>query len=272
MKKLITLLLCLCLCAGAACAEPVPGDAGEENAVGFRDLLNALAAAARDPDGEAPAAIDAVLAELDDPLAQPVADQWRATWMNPDYRLYMYGRDDPAQLPVRGRHAFVVLGYALEAGGVMSLELAGRCKAAAEAAKAFPDSIIVCTGGATGYNNTEGYTEAGVMKDYLVERCGIRAGRIFTDELSRSTVSNAVNSLEILKEHRIETMTIVTSDYHQLWAQTLFAIQAEKIRQKEGRSVEIIGNFNWPADKDDTEWRNSLSITVSQAYELLRRP
>ena len=62
--------------------------------------------------------------------------------------------------------------------GEMTEELVGRCKAAAAAAKAFPDSIIVCTGGATGANNPDGHTEAGLMKEYLVKRCGISRKRI----------------------------------------------------------------------------------------------
>ena len=50
--------------------------------------------------------------------------------------------------------------------------LMGLTKAAI-AARVFPDSILVCSGGATGDNNPERHTEAGLMKQYLAGTCGI---------------------------------------------------------------------------------------------------
>ena len=179
----------------------------------------------------------------DNKLAAFVTERWQNTYMNPDYRVYLHGKDNPADLPVHGRHAFVILGFELE-NGEMRDELKARCDAAAAAAAAFPDSILVCSGGATGENNPEGHTEAGLMKDYLVQTCGISAERILTDESAMTTLENAVNTFAILKEQEIETITIVTSAYHQRRANILYETLAEIIREKEGISITVAGNYS----------------------------
>ena len=89
----------------------------------------------------------------------------------------------------------MVLGYELLNGG-MTDELKGRCDAAAAAAKTFPASLLVCSGGATGQNNPQRHTEAGLMKDYLVDECGIAAERVFTDERALTTAENIISILD----------------------------------------------------------------------------
>ena len=269
MRKLLAAFLCIILCAGAACGKNAVAE--QETAVTFTVLVADLENACLDPSREASARIEADLDALDDPLARAVAEHWQETWLNPDYRMYMYGTDSPLLLPVTGRHAFVVLGFQLQ-NGEMTEELIGRCEAAAAAARAFPDSILVCTGGATGGNNPDRHTEAGRMKEYLTERCGIEADRIFTDELSLTTAENAVNTLAILQKQQIETITVVTSDYHQLWGQTLFHAQAEKNRLAGGRPVRIIANYNWPAGRKSEIYGTGLRYTVLQLNEILGRP
>ena len=266
-------LLYLCVCPCAAPAEQFSVEADPAAVPVTYDVLTAdLVQACMDPSGGALSLIDRDLVQLDDPLAEAVADHWKKTWLNPDYPLYLYNADDPALLPVTGRHAFVVLGFALR-NGEMTDELIGRCEAAAVAARAFPDSILVCTGGATGMNNPARHTEAGLMKGYLADQCGIAANRIFTDELSMTTAENAVNTLAILQELRIETMTIVTSDYHQLWSQTLYHAQAARLWLKYGYSLEIIGNWNWPAASAGTDVRKAgLPYVLYQLPEILNLP
>lgn len=70
-------------------------------------------------------------------------------YLDASWPVLLYGTDDPSLLPVSGKHAFVVLGLQL-ADGEMTDELKARCDAAAAAAKAFPESVLVCSGGATG--------------------------------------------------------------------------------------------------------------------------
>ena len=122
-------------------------------------------------------------------------------------------------------------------------ELAGRCDAAAELAEAFPEAILVCSGGATGKNNPEKHTEAGLMKAYLTEECGIDASRIYTDEEALTTVKNVHKTFEILEKQGVKTMTIVTSQYHQKRSQALYGVMARVCRQERGYSVQSAGNF-----------------------------
>ncbi len=246
MKKTIVLLLTIILIAAncAAFAEPPDHDSkpeDEERIVDLNTLISDLMNARR-----ALQLIDEDTEVLDDELADLITDEWKKLYMASDYRIWVNGRDDPADLPVSGKHAFVVLGFEL-VNGEMTDELKARCEAAAAAARAFPDAILVCSGGATGDNNPENHTEAGMMKDYLTTQCGIDADRIFTDEQATDTVSNALNTFEILKEQKIEGITLVTSDYHQRRARLLYAALAGFIRKTEGYSIDVAGNFSCQA-------------------------
>ena len=125
MKKWFCMILCVCLsCAGAAAAERA---ARKQSPYHF--LLSMMAVAYEKPGKASAALMDAAAAAMRDETAVSVAEEWKKVWLDPDYRLYISGEDDPARLPVTGKHAFVVLGYELENGG-MTEELKGRCKAA----------------------------------------------------------------------------------------------------------------------------------------------
>ena len=215
--------------------------------------------------------IDADVEALGDEVARSIAEHWKQVYLDPDYKLFIYGTDDPAGLPVRGKHAFVVLGYELKNGG-MTPELMGRCDAAAAAARAFPDSILVCSGGATGSNNPHHHTEAGLMKAYLSEQCGIAPERIWTDERARTTVDNAVNTFAILREQGIETMTIVTSAYHQRWGQVLYNALAAQYLQQYGYRAEIVGNFCFEIEPSNKSFKQDARIAITQLARILNLP
>ena len=127
----------------------------------------------------------------------------------------------------------------------MTEELKGRCNAAAAAARSFPESLVICTGGATGQRNWENHTEAGEMKMYLARDCHIDADRILTDEQAQTTLENAQNVFLILKQQGIEKITLVTSDYHQMWAQILFNAVAAIWKARTGMEVSIVGNYSY---------------------------
>ena len=265
MKRILTALAALLLLLSGVGAPLAFAEGGNEIPANgmtfgtlFSDLLNAYDSAAR---------IDADAAMLDDGVARAIAAHWRKVYLG-DYKLYRYGVDDPASLPITGAHAFVVLGYELR-NGEMTDELKGRCDAAAAAALAFPDSILVCTGGATGANNPEKHTEAGLMKEYLSERWGIAPERIFTDEKAMTTAENAVNTLAILREQDVETMTIVTSAYHQRWGQTLYNALAAQYKQKYGWAPEIIGNFCFDIAPESPLYLLDARIAVMQLGSVL---
>ena len=275
MKKIVCILLCVCFLSLAAVAENTArttrggAPAIEQDGV-YGVLINDMLNACSDPSEKALHKLDAD-AENRGSLAVSVAENWKRLWIEPDYRLYIYGEDDPSQLPITGRHAFVVLGFALQ-DGEMAEELIGRCDTAAEAAKAFPDSIIVCSGGATGENNAEGHTEAGLMKAYLTEKCGIAPERIFTDEDAMTTAENALNTFAILREQQIETITVITSSYHQKRRQTLYHALACRYSLEQDYSVQIIGNYCFYAEADGFLARMDHIITAFQLEEILTMP
>ena len=245
MKKILAVLIGLIM-MGTFCAA-------EEEGVTFGDLIVDLVTAGEAPSDEALSRIDADLAALDDPVASAVAEHWKKV------------------LPVRGKHAFVVLGYALR-NGEMADELIGRCAAAAAAARAFPDSILVCTGGPTGANNPDKHTEGGMMRDHLIDVWGIAPGRIFTEEQALTTAQNALNTLKILMAQGIETLTVVTSDYHQLWGQTLYNAMAARCLRDHGYRLEIIGNYCWYTGRAEGYRESAMELTASQLASVLELP
>ena len=222
--------------------------------------------------------LDAIRAvsEKDHDVAGSIAAHWLNEFLRDDFPFCIYQGGDTApelaafSIPESG-HAIVVLGYAL-ADGQMQAELIRRCNAAAAFARTYPDSILVCTGGATGANNPDGNTEAGLMKTYLTEECGLDASRIYIEDTSMDTRENAVNTLQILKENEIRSMTIVTSDYHQRRALELYYAAAQLFRVQTGYTVEITGNFCIPADPETAYARPNARRTILQIAEILELP
>ena len=182
-------------------------------------------------------------------VGQAIVDHWYGSVRNSNYRRFAYRGEDMAVplersgLDFGGKHAFVVLGFQLQ-DGEMTDELKGRCDAAAAAARSFPESVLICTGGATGPNNWENHTEADRMKMYLARDRHINADRILTDPEAMTTLENAEKTFRILKQNDIHKITLVTSDYHQMWAQMLFNAVAAIWKARTGFEVSIVGNYS----------------------------
>ena len=210
-------------------------------------------------------------------VAKAIADHWTGVYLDTGYHLNLYHEDDGATeitdsgIPDTSSHAFVVLGFELK-NGEMTEELKGRCDAVAAAAKMYPNSILVCSGGATGSNNPEHHTEAGMMRDYLTEQCDISPDRIFTDERAMTTAENAVNTLAILKSRDVRTMTIITSSYHQRWGQVLYNAMSAVYGQQYGYSPEIISNYCFSIEPENEAFRNDARIAIRQLASILRIP
>ena len=211
------------------------------------------------------------MAAVDDPLILTVAQRWRQLYVDPAYTPLLYGRDDPKTIPVHGRHAFVVLGFEL-VNGEMTDELRGRCDVAAAAAAAFPESLVICTGGATGENNPDGHTEAGLMKAYLTDAWGLDPDRILTEEEAMDTAQNALNTFEIMKERGTATMTIVTSAYHQRWGEAVYHTVAELYRRQHDYPVEIVGSFSLDKEPDVPMYAMDARIAAFQIAGILELP
>ena len=255
----------------------------KRNEADFRALISRLVSAYEQPSAEDAAAIDGTIAairrrsETDGALAEAVASHWRAVYLDKDYALRFYRGDGLAtELLESGMrdgpgHAFVVLGYELK-NGRMAEELRGRCDAAAAAARAFPASILVCSGGATGANNPDKHTEAGEMKAYLTEVCGIDASRIFIDEEAMTTAENAVNTFAILRAQDVHRITVVTSGYHQRWGQVLMNAMAALCRLEDGYGVSIEENFCFSAEPPRDEYRQDDRMAAQQLRAVLHIP
>ena len=216
------------------------------------------------------------VSDTDLELATAILDHWKSVYLNPNYPLYLYQGEESAEtlavtnIPDSPTHAFVVLGYELK-DGEMTDELIGRCNAAAAAARAYPTTILVCSGGATGDNNPEMHTEAGMMRDYLRNVCGIDEARIFTDERAMTTLENAVNTFAILREQGVQTLTVVTSAYHQRWGQVLYNAMAALQRLGSGYSAELVGNYSFPIEAPE-QFRQDDRFALRQLSSMLGLP
>ena len=134
-------------------------------------------------------------------------------WYYIDDTMPLYPRIAPDGLPTTSDHAFVVLGYQLNSDGSLKPEAIGRCDVAYESAMKYPNSLIFVTGGGTASGNKTA-TEAGQMKEYLVNVKGLDENRIITETRAMDTVENAEYTIVELIERNIKTITVITSDYH----------------------------------------------------------
>lgn len=115
--------------------------------------------------------------------------------------------------PAEGSTA-VVLGCKVR-GDSPSLMLKRRLDAAYDFLTENPESFCVVSGG---QGDDEEYSEASVMKSYLVSK-GISEDRIFMEDRSSSTEENLEFSKKIIEENGLNVnITIITDGYHQLRA------------------------------------------------------
>ncbi len=290
----IVVIVALCLygfvapgCSGPRTVDEAnKAEAGEvlEDTQGFIKLFTDMVQAYEAPETGAADALEPDLEVVhtnNDPatyqVARSVVEHWRRVYLDPNYLFYMWnGQDLAPELQQQGlmdspTHAFVVLGYELK-DGEMTEELKGRCNAAAAAARTFPSTMLVCSGGPTGKNNPEKHTEAGLMKDYLVNTCGIDASRILTDERAMTTAENAQNTMEMLRQSGMQTMTIVTSSYHQRWGQAVYNAVAAKYAQEQGYTVKIQGNYSFQIEPENPAYRQDDRIAVRQIAQVMGLP
>ena len=278
---LLLLTVLLSVCAPAAAAKNPVYRIREENNDTFVALLDRLKKACETPaenDGEEIDALVEAIAEVnadDGDIARAIAEHWKAVWLDPGYRMCVWwGREKANELTATKpdydeKHAFVILGYQLKDGKITE-ELKGRCEAAAAAARSFPDAWLICSGGPTGSNNPNRHTEAGVMKHYLVSKCGIEGKRILTDHRALTTLGNAENTFAILRKQDIHSITIVTSTYHQKWGQVLYNAMAALYEKRYGFKVRIVGNYCFDIEPESESLRKGYRIAINQLTEMLK--
>ena len=284
MKKKKVLIVIICLLAVLTAVLGIifskKGPISRRNQANLGTLLADLVKASEEGPGAGLDQIDRDLADIqktakkDYALAETIALYWEKVYLDENYVLNMYKGERAAEglensgIPEGKSHAIVVLGYEL-ADGMMQDELKGRCEAAAALARSYPEAILVCSGGATGENNPDKNTEAGLMKKYLSENCGIEGDRIFIDEDAMTTQENAINTFKILQTQKISTMTIVTSSYHQKWGQVVYNAVAELYKQQHDYSVEIISNYCYETEPSVELYEKDARIAAMQIARIL---
>jgi uncharacterized SAM-binding protein YcdF (DUF218 family) len=99
--------------------------------------------------------------------------------------------------------------------------------------------LLVFSGAAA---DKSGPSNAEAMKRQAMD-AGVPAGSILVDETSETTKQNATNAIDLLTQHRIHSVVLVTSAYHQRRAGLEFGHRA-------GRDVKIV---NHPVASDN-QW------------------
>lgn len=156
----------------------------------------------------------------------------------------------PTGLENTDKLCIVVLGYQLCSDGSIRDELKGRLQTALACAQEYPDAMILCTGGGTASQNKT-VTEAGEMAKWLIKN-GIASNRIIVEDRSMSTVQNAQYSYELLtKEHpEIDSVAIISSDYHIPWGAVLFQTKFY-LAEQESTPIRVITNAAFSANNQE---------------------
>ena len=214
---------------------------------------------------------------LDYAIMKNVGKKWNELFMN-NWKPYIYspeenGKDGKATvlansgIPDSEKHAFVCLGFQLKDGEMLP-ELKGRCQTVAAAARQFPKTKIYVSGGPTGPNNPDKHTEARLMRDYLVNECGIDSSRVYMDERAMTTVQNAENTFAMLQENGIESITIVTSNYHTRRGTLLYYAESQLFEYGKGYKCNIIGNLGYYIEGKDLEPASHAARSLKQILGL----
>lgn len=105
--------------------------------------------------------------------------------------------------------AAVVLGNKVESDGKPSKRLQGRLDRAVELYFENWYNYIIVSGGF----GKEGFDEAAVMKEYLVEK-GIPEQKILPDSDGYNSIMTAKNTRDIMEKMNFDSVTIITQFYH----------------------------------------------------------
>lgn len=145
-------------------------------------------------------------------------------WTSLNTDLHLYHDELPDGLPTDDSLCLVVLGYALESDGSMAEELVQRCAVALAGAEKYPNAYVLVTGGPTAFMS--GNTEAGCMAAWLAAH-GVAEERLLIEDQALTTAQNALFGAKLLSRcPQVDSIAIVTSDYHVAVGSFLFEAEA----------------------------------------------
>ncbi|AIT08921.1 hypothetical protein LO80_02285 [Candidatus Francisella endociliophora] len=147
--------------------------------------------------------------------------------------------------------AIITLGYSLNDDGSMSEILTDRLKLTLAAHKKYPNAVIIVSGGVAHQGVTESYR----MKQWLIKH-KVPADKIIQEDQSISTVTNAMNSIDIIKKlnRPIKDILLISSDSHIRRANSIFQQELQNT-QLPFKLTDIAAktdyNISKPADKQE---------------------
>lgn len=109
--------------------------------------------------------------------------------------------------------AIIVLGAPNDQYGHLSDISMSRCDTAFAELKNKVEAKVICTGGFGEHFNQTQFPHARYCKQYLMNK-GVDEKRFLELVESRFTFEDATLSLPVLKLHKIQTATVITSDFH----------------------------------------------------------
>lgn len=199
------------------------------------------------------------------------ADKWDSImklWKGLDDSLVINYDILPDGLPETNELCIVVLGFQLNADGTMKDELLQRLTVAKASAEKYPNAYVVCTGGGTAAQN-KSVTEAGEMAKWLIKN-GIDEKRVIVENKSLTTAHNAIYTLAILGEKypEVNSIVIVSSDYHIKTGWLLFSAEATLLAEKAGEErIKVISDAAWHAPSGSlTNIFNARALAALEEY------
>lgn len=140
---------------------------------------------------------------------------------------------------VKKSDAILILGNTVETSGIPSMRLKGRLDKGIELYQNNMAPIIIVSGGL----GVEGFNEAFVMKEYLVEH-GVKIEDILVDGNGNTTYLTTRNLIPIAKEKNIKSIIVVSQYYHLLRAKkALEVVGIKEVYVSAGNSPFEIRDF-----------------------------
>ena len=221
-RKCIAVLLLVCLLA----ALPVQAMGVESVTPYIQRMINYYLYYQENAQREIDVLLD-YIGSLDpeqEQLWRGIMDSW--SWVNAGMEVPVGVLPDG--LPEDESLCIVVLGYDLNDNGSMKPELLQRLEVVRASAEKYPNAWVLVSGGQTAA--VPGASEAGVMYDWLRSN-GVARERIIQEKDSYNTTENALNVAKLLENNYpgVDTVAVITSDYHIQWGSALLAAALHKV-------------------------------------------